>query len=539
MRRVLILPLLIGLSGCGEVLCEPMKERVLSASDDGSTVTFLTCRQEGAGLGLRTADGETLIGTEYQALHVMSSAFAYGQRQGRATWDMIDLPSGAVRETSFTDMDRLEGRDWDHLWDDAIYGMTAPRDDGRRDVSFFDVHGKAVNVVNDVGGTSVRRDRHNGGQPVLLELVGRVIVLHATADNGAALSRIYDLLGNPLTPVLPRIEPSWINDTLRVTEYGAVFARQWGPPDERRMLPLQEDGTLVPLPPGCAGMVPLTVFAQEYTTGDPPETEGWHSGWALVFPREDGGFDYAVGLGTASRVVANLSTLTWVADLRLVARAPDEKKDRAHFARMAWRRAGSDAWELINMVDLLPDPVRTYASFEAAKADYSVVQGELQRAYEEKRARELAELQARLRAEAPAKFERCLAAGDKLGAREQLLILEPDPERWTLFVTRLGIGNDDEGDFALLHGASEAAVAKARYELQKLRDEHETWLNARDTEPMNDWENFWLGKPIGPIGGAGSYDTASIYQMAEHVHEVERQNQREWLRGAQSWGAAR
>ncbi|MDO9338883.1 MAG: hypothetical protein Q7T61_21015 [Caulobacter sp.] len=317
------------------------------------------CRGAGSefGYGLLSAEGKVLVPAKYPggAVPISSRAaivqpvrdgplklflFGKGERQGLPYEEIYDYQS-------FHDNLRLP------------IAQSAKGADGRRDYFLF--RDDSETPVTLKGLTAIGR-------------FGSVLLASLTID-GQPVSRVLDLRGEPLSPIVGRIE-TWhtvpANDSYRqinwvklphdlIATVGAF--RHPDLPYGKLYLPLDEAGRPLPLPAGAIGVMPLSEHA------DPTMAEPLAFGWAVIYAAPDG-FRIAPGLTGLRAALAAPPTLSG-----LVRQTAGMTSSNAFIQDVYAARTIADGrWRIVDRMTLkpvaLPGNPAGFATTDAAYGAY-------------------------------------------------------------------------------------------------------------------------------------------------------------------------
>ncbi|WP_144037746.1 hypothetical protein [Sphingopyxis sp. KK2] len=343
---------------------------------------------------------------------------------------------------------------------------------------FFLLAGGPDNVVpiRNLGGAA------RGPGEVTLESYHGTLIAHFTAADGTPVSRILDMYGKPVSPVLGAIErwdtyaPLWPHEfrhpsykdknRILATDYLSVIMTGEHDvlPYGKLYVPIDEAGQPLPLPAGVIGVLPLKFLP-------PPNSDNVTLGWALV---EDGpgGLRARAAFGTLQSVIARASTLPVYTGL---ARSSQGMTDRNAFIRDVFlvRKPEDGLWHLLDANLFAPTPApgdgpqvsgrttsETYAAYVESRMAF-------QRGIIAQHERERAEAEARFTATLEARHQEMVAAGSYCEWQVGGPLLAP--KTIELILANCAVQSDAMFNYARSRGANPQIVADAEYKYWKAR----------------------------------------------------------------------
>lgn len=312
--------------------------------------------------GLADSDGKLLVPAIYNRVVPLSATVVAVQPaiavkafyQEREPWRLYVIGKGEVGPSP-----------WKFIWDPEWNGeRTAIGWNGAYEggaAEYFVISGDPDNPVpiRNLGGSA-----RTAGEPTIEHNQGMLIV-HFTAADGAAVSRILDFRGKPVSPVLGAIErwdtyaPLWAHEfkdpnypaknRAIAVDYLSIVMTADHPvlPYRKLYVPIAPGGQPLPLPNGVIGVVPLKFLGA-------PNNDNVTLGWGLI---EDGngGLKIRAAFGTLADVIARAPSLPSYTGL---ARFNQSMTDRNGFIRdvFAYRKAGESQWRILDAMQWITAP---------------------------------------------------------------------------------------------------------------------------------------------------------------------------------------
>ncbi len=421
----------------------------------------------------------------------------------------------------------------EHVWQDVRYPLAW---NGEGAVpEYFALAKSWENPVHirNLGGSAYKT-----GSPTLERRDGTLIV-HFTAADGTAVSRILDLKGEPISPVLGAIERWESYADMQAyhsrnrnapkqpssVEYIAtsLIAQHPALPYGKLYTPIDSNGGPLPLPGGVIGVFPLKIDAR-------PDALRETQGWALAEETPQG-LRLIWGQGSLQSVVDNFANLPMATGM---VRYIDRMNDRNAFIKdvFAIRSADEDIWRLYFYYNFKPQPEDApLASGQQARATYDNYVDErmsYQRNLITESARKAEEGRRAAYASGEANYQKLLAEGKLCGQSKEVYfeLHVPGLER---VLRECSIPSDVLLNFAQSKGVSAEVLAEARFKYYKAKGHYEPRIPAA---------------PPGSGGGVNwnSWGDAIIKSSKESTNSFIRENRQQqyqnlenWNRGKQNW----
>lgn len=489
--------------------------------------------------GLADANGKLLVPAIYNRVVPISPTIALVQPaiavkafyQEREPWRLYVMGKGEQGPAPWKYV-------WTPQWQNEQYAIGWNQAYECCATEFFLLAGGPDNVVpiRNLGGAARKPGE------VTLESYRNTLIAHFTSADGAPVSRILDMYGNPISPVLGAIErwetyaPLWPHEfrnpsykarnRILSTDYLSVIMTGEHDvlPFGKLYVPIGETGQPLPLPAGVIGVLPLKFLA-------PPNTDNVTLGWALV---EDGprGLRVRPAFGTLKSVIASVATLPSYSGL---ARFNKGMTDRNAFIRDVYlvRKPEDGLWHVLDANLFAPTPApadgaqvtgRTAADTYAAYVESRMA---FQRGIIAQHDRERAEAAARSTAELEARHQQMLAAGDycKWEVGGPLLAAKTVE----LILKNCTIRSDAMFNYARSRGANPEIIAQAEYKYWDARGRYAAPIPAAPpgTFTSPNWEAW--GNAI--IKSAKDSTESFVRERRRDYYE----NLEKWNRGQQKW----
>lgn len=483
--------------------------------------------------------------------------YAFGYRdESKKVWEVISLPSGKARATTFTKMTTKSVVHPSGMTQTLMVGMRELPDKRAEFTILDDAGNERSTFFGKEGSTTFRKQ-------------GDAIVLDSIDEEGKPFGSIHDKTGLPISPkMMPFFHTNLsVGDRPDQGYFRASRSKEmesfWGyvgnqanvvvgrlPQQSiaggRIVRPVLDDGSLLAPPKGAIGFLPL-VFQP-----DDPDRIHVHRLWAVVFVG-DSGLRYAVGAGLPKFVAERAANneLPIYEDIR-VAKYADAS------TQFAVRPLGTKTFEILHAYDgsiLFRDPSRTFATPEETLAAWNVSQeAEKKRAEAEavkKRVEAAKKLVADLQRENArlrAVVEASISSDGKYYEGLMAIRSVGDKDLWTRFIEKYknrdnALSNDDLR-WAEQKGVEPTLLAAARSHIldyQRRMSEYDAAVAARlarlhreNSERMAEEARWFITDWPSSIGGNSSAGMTYLNKIG--YESMVKQNTQAWSGGSNAWG---